>query len=126
MVMAGLIGIIYIRGVEGISMLGYGMLWGVVITRRRIGRISKTKVVVAGSTRVHIRVMIRGIYIGEYGIVILHIGIHGMVKVYGFILCRVMSHSQQGRLDSKRRRRRGRRGKVRVGGRVMGILGLIR
>lgn len=125
-VIARLIRMLYIRGMQRIRILRYGILWGVVITGRGIRGMSKTKVVVARSTRVHIRVMMRGLYLGEYGIVGLHMGIHRIVKVYGFVICGVISHNQVRRLDSKRGgRRRGRR-KVRVGGGVIGAIRLMR
>lgn len=60
-VIARVMGIIYLREGEGLRRVRYRMLWGVVLTRGGINRISKTKVVVAGSTRVHIRVIIRGL-----------------------------------------------------------------
>jgi len=58
MVIARVIGIMYLGERERLRRVRYGIMWRVVLTRGRINRISKTKVVVAGSTRVHIGVMI--------------------------------------------------------------------
>lgn len=125
MVIARLIRIMYMGRMQRMRILRYGIMWRVLMTGRRIRGMSKTKVVVARSTRVHIRVMIRGLYMREYRMVGLHMRIHGIVKVYGFVMCGVISHNQTGRLDSKRRRGRGGRGKIRVRGRVIGVIRLI-
>jgi len=93
---------------------------------RRITRMSKTKVVVARSTRVHIRVIMRGIYLGEYRMVIVHLRVHGLMKVNRFVICGVMSHCTTRGLDVKGGRGRREREKVRVMGtriRVMGLMG---
>jgi len=124
-VIARLMRIMYMRRVQRIGILRYRILWGVVMTRRRIRGISKTKVVVARSTGVHIGVILGRLYLGEYRMVRLHMRIHGIVKVYRFVICRVMSHNQARRLDSKRRRRGGRRRKIRVRGRVVRVMRLI-
>lgn len=113
-VMARLIIIIYIRDIRRIRNIIYRRIWGIVLVRRRIARISKTKVVVARSTRVHIGVMIRGIYLGEYRIVIVHLRVHGIMKVNRFVICRVISHCTIRRLDAKRRRGGREREKARV------------
>lgn len=86
---------------------------------------SKTKVVVARSTRVHIRVIMRGIYLGEYRIVIVHLRVHGLIKVNRFVMCRVISHCTAGGLDMKRgggRREREKAGVMRTRIRVMGLM----
>jgi len=59
MVIARVIGIMYLREGERLRRVRYRMIWGVILTGGGINRISKTKVVVAGSTRVHIGVIIR-------------------------------------------------------------------
>jgi len=94
--------------------------------RRRITRMSKTKVVVARSTRVHIRVIIRRIYLGEYRIVIVHLGVHGLMKVNRFVICRVMSHCTTRGLDIKRGRGGRERKKARVIRTRIRVIGLIR
>lgn len=96
---------------------------------RGIRRTSKTKVVVARSTRVHIRLIIRRVYLGEYGIVGVHIGVHGIIKVNRFIICGVMSHCTTGGLDKKRgggRRERIKGRNTRSTMRVVRLMGWIR
>lgn len=80
----------------------------------------------ARSTRVHIGVIIRGIYLGEYRMVIVHIRIHGMMKVNGFVMCRVMSHCTTRGLDRKGRRRRREGKKARVIRTRIRVIGLMR
>lgn len=57
-VIARVMRIMYLGEREGLGRVRYGMIWRVMLTRRGINRISKIKVVVAGSTGVHIRVII--------------------------------------------------------------------
>lgn len=97
-----------------------------MLVRGRITRTSKTKVVVARSTGVHIGVIMRRIYLGEYRIVIVHLRVHGIIKVNRFVICRVISHCTTRRLDMKRRRG-GREGeKARVIGTRVRVMGLMR
>lgn len=91
-----------------------------------IRRVSKTKVVVAGSTGVHIRLIMRRVYIREYGVVGVHIRVHRLMKVNRFIICRVISHCTTRRLDNKGGRRRRERRKSRNIGSSMGVIRLIR
>jgi len=93
---------------------------------RRITRMSKTKVVVARSTRVHIGVIMRRIYLGEYRIVIVHLRVHRLMKVNRFVMCRVMSHCTTRGLDVKGGRGRRERGKTRVIGTKIRVMGLMR
>jgi len=96
------------------------------MVRGGITRKSKTKVIVARSTRVHIRVMMRRAYIREYGIIIVHIMIHGIMKVNGFVICRVISHCMARRLDKKGRRGRREGSRIRTGGTIIGVIRLMR
>jgi len=87
---------------------------------------SKTKVVVARSTRVHIGVIIRRIYSREYRMVIVHMRVHRLIKVNGFVMSGVISHCTKRGLDIKRRRRGGEREKAGVVRTTIRVLGLIR
>jgi len=93
---------------------------------RGITRMSKTKVVVARSTRVHIRVIMRRIYLGEYRIVMVHLRVHGLMKVNRFVICRVISHCTTRGLDIKGGRGRREREKARVIGTGIRVMGLMR
>jgi len=92
---------------------------------RGITRVSKAKVVVARSTRVHIRVIMGRIYLGEYRIVIVHLRVHGLMKVNRFVICRVMSHCTTRGLDIKGGRGRREREKAGVIGTRIRVIGLI-
>jgi len=58
--------------------------------------------------------------------VILHIRVHRIIKVYGFIICRVISQNTSRRLDTKRGSGGRTREKMRVIGSMIGVIGLIR
>jgi len=62
----------------------------------------------------------------EYGMVMLHTRIHGMIKVYRFVICRVMSHNTNRGLDIKGGGRRGTREKMRVIGSMIRVRRLMR
>ena len=126
MVIAGLLMMMYGRGVERMRRVMYRTVWGIMMVRRGIVNMSKIKVVVARSTRVHIRVMIGRVYIGEYRIVIVHMRIHRIIKVIGFVISRVISHCVTGRLDGKGRGRRRERKMIRTIRVIIRVIRLIR
>ena len=97
-----------------------------IIVRRGIVGISKIKVVVARSTRVHIRVIIGRVYIREYRVVIVHMRIHRIIKVLRFVISRVISHCVMRGLDGKGRGGGGEGKMIRTMRVIMRVIRLIR